>query len=233
MGRREPADKIAQDNNAILAVNGDFLEGLVIRNGELHRKAGPRPTPTPILVYDVSGEVVIDIIDPPEEPYRPERATCVLYYDGRLVTEEYRRFSSTDAMDAGAWQGWQFGPTLVRNGEATDDVKARGRNPRCMLGYYAPGHYCIVMIDGRQKGYSIGMDFSEMTDLALRLGLTEAYNLDGGASAIMVFDGEIINEPSGSGDARNLVDMVVIGEYLAPDELFVPIPPPAPEETSH
>lgn len=223
-GRREHAEKIAQDNKAILAVNGDFLGGLVIRNGVLYRKAILRPTPTP---------EPLEVEDPyatptPAEPSRPQRSTCVLYWDGQMRTEEYDAFRSTTAMKKGAWQGWQFGPTLVRNAKEAKDVKPQGRNPRCILGYYEPGHYCIIMIDGRQKGYSIGMNFAEMIKLARKLELTEAYNLDGGASAIMVFDGKIINQPSGKGDARNLPDMVVIGEYLAPGQLFIPTPAPTP-----
>ena len=231
-GKRESAEKIAQDNNAILAVNGDFLGGLVIRNGVLYRKANLRPTPTPEPSLEPDQSIPVETATPqPTEKPRPQRASCVLYYDGQMLTEEYDTFRSVTAMERGAWQGWQFGPTLVRNGKAAKDVKAQGRNPRCILGYYEPGHYCIVMIDGRQKGYSIGMNFAEMIDLSLRLGLTEAYNLDGGGSAIMVFNGEIINQPSGTGDARNLTDMVVIGNYLAPEQLFVPTP--SPEEPAN
>lgn len=219
--KRESAEKIAQDNKAILAVNGDFLSGLVIRNGILYRKAEVRPTPTPepyVDPYYSAYEAA--------EPPRPERSTCVLFWDGQMRTEEFETFRSNTAMRKGAWQGWQFGPTLIRKGKEAKDVNPQGRNPRCLLGYYEPGHYCIVMIDGRQKGYSIGMNFKEMIQLASSLGLTEAYNLDGGGSAIMVFNGEIINQPSGKGEARNLSDMVVIGEYLAPDQLFIPTPSP-------
>lgn len=234
-GKREHAEKIAKDNNAILAVNGDFLGGLVLRNGVLYRKANLRPTPTPTPEPSPEPDQSIPAetaVPQPAEKMRPQRATCVLYYDGQMITEEYDTFRSVTAMERGAWQGWQFGPTLVRNGEAAKDVRAQGRNPRCILGYYEPGHYCIVMIDGRQKGYSIGMNFAEMIDLSLRLGLTEAYNLDGGGSAIMVFNGKIINQPSGTGDARSLPDMVVIGDYLAPGLLFVPTPSPTLEPTS-
>ena len=232
-GKREPAEKIAQDNNAILAVNGDFLGGLVLRNGELYRKANLRPTPTPEPSPDPLQTIPAETATPqPTEKPRPQRAACVLYYDGRMLSEEYDTFRSVTAMEQGAWQGWQFGPTLVRNGEAAKDVKPQGRNPRCILGYYEPGHYCIVMIDGRQKGYSIGMNFTEMIDLSLRLGLTEAYNLDGGGSAIMVFNGKIINQPSGTGDARNLPDMVIIGDYLASEQLYVPTPSPTPKPTT-
>lgn len=237
-GKRESAEKIAQDNNAILAVNGDFLGGLVIRNGVMYRKANRRPTPTPeptpepgLNIPEEAAGAIETAAPQPKEKARPQRAACVLFYDGQMITEEYDSFRTDTAMGKGAWQGWQFGPTLVRNGEAAKDVKTQGRNPRCILGYYEPGHYCIVMIDGRQKGYSIGMNFKEMIDLSLRLGLTEAYNLDGGASAIMVFNGEIINRPSGSGDARNLPDMVTIGSYLAPEQLFDPTPSPAPDPT--
>ena len=232
-GKREPAEKIAQDNNAILAVNGDFLGGLVLRNGELYRKANLRPTPTPEPSPDPLQTIPAETATPkPTEKPRPQRAACVLYYDGRMLSEEYDTFRSVTAMEQGAWQGWQFGPTLMRNGEAAKDVKPQGRNPRCILGYYEPGHYCIVMIDGRQKGYSIGMNFTEMIDLSLRLGLTEAYNLDGGGSAIMVFNGKIINQPSGTGDARNLPDMVIIGDYLASEQLYAPTPSPTPKPTT-
>ena len=219
-GRRESAEKISQDNNAILAVNGDFLGGLVLRNSVLYRKATRRPEPTPATPASQTSY----------SASRPERSTCVLYYDGTVVTEEYRTFRSIEAVERGAWQGWQFGPTLVRNGEAVKDVKQHGRNPRCVLGYYEPGHYVLIVVDGRSKGHSIGMNLHEVIDVCLRLELVEAYNLDGGGSAIMTFGGEIINVPSGTQEARNLTDMVIIGDYLTPDMLFEPAPVPVQEQ---
>lgn len=219
-GKREPAEKIARDNNAVLAVNGDFLGGLVIRNGVLYRKANLRATPEP------DPAALLE-----ETPARPERSTCVLYFDGRMATAEYDRFRSATAMENGAWQGWQFGPTLIREGKAAKDVKTQGRNPRCILGYYQPGHYALILIDGRRKNYSIGMNFKEMINLCEGLGLTEAYNLDGGGSAVMVFNGETINRPSGKAEGRNLPDMIVIGDYLEPGLLFSPTPSPAASPT--
>mgnify|MGYP003192556523 FL=1 len=238
-GKRESAEKIAKDNNAILAVNGDFLSGLVIRNGELFRQAEVRATPTPdpdaasapgYNSYGMYGTVTPALST--DEAARPERSTCVLYLDGTLATTEFEDFSTKKAMKKGAWQGWQFGPTLVRDSKPQKDVKKQGRSPRCILGYYQPGHYCLIIIDGRQKGYSIGMNFDEMKELCTRMGLKDAYNLDGGGSAIMVFNGEIINRPSGSGDARKLLDMIVIGEYLDGGELHGVTPSPVPTATT-
>lgn len=106
-GKREPAEKIAQDNNAILAVNGDFLGGLVLRNGVLYQKANLRPVPTPEAVTETetnpdtglpeaatgaepgqNGDVPEAATPQPAPVQRPERATCVVYYDGTMVTEE-------------------------------------------------------------------------------------------------------------------------------------------------
>lgn len=238
-GKRESAEKIAKDNNAILAVNGDFLSGLVIRNGELFRQAEVRATPTPdpdaasapgYNSYGMYGTVTPALST--DEAARPERSTCVLYLDGTLATTEFEDFSTKKAMKKGAWQGWQFGPTLVRDSKPQKDVKKQGRSPRCILGYYQPGHYCLIIIDGRQKGYSIGMNFDEMKELCTLMGLKDAYNLDGGGSAIMVFNGEIINRPSGNGDARKLLDMIVIGEYLDGGELHGVTPSPVPTATT-
>ena len=64
------------------------------------------------------------------------------------------------------------------------------------------------------------------------MGLKDAYNLDGGGSAIMVFNGEIINRPSGKGDARKLLDMIVIGEYLDGGQLRGVTPSPVPTATT-
>lgn len=237
-GKRESAEKIARDNNAILAVNGDFLNGLAIRNGELFRQAEVRPTPTPASDaafapgdngYGMYGAATLTPVT--DETARPERSTCVLYLDGTMATSEFENFSTKKAMKNGAWQGWQFGPTLVRDSKPQKDVKKQGRSPRCILGYYQPGHYCLIVIDGRQKGYSIGMNFDEMKELCIRMGMKEAYNLDGGGSAIMVFDGKIINRPSGKGDARKLLDMIVIGEYLDGEKLHGMAPSSVPTAT--
>jgi exopolysaccharide biosynthesis protein len=43
----------------------------------------------------------------------------------------------------------------------------------------------LVVVDGRQSGYSIGMNLIEMGDLMLSLGAVHAFNLDGGGSSVM------------------------------------------------
>jgi exopolysaccharide biosynthesis protein len=167
--------RMAQDNSAIFAVSGDFCgahkTGTVIRNGVLYREDNG------------------------------DKDVCVLYYDGTMDVYAADAFSIDEAIANGAWQAWSFGPNLLDDGAAITEFHSSvaKENPRCAIGYYEPGHYCLVVVDGRQDGYSEGMTLAQLSWLMEALGCSEAYNLDGGATAMMVYDNDIISSPSGGG----------------------------------
>lgn len=163
--------RTAADNAAVFAVTGDYYsarsKGIVVRNGQLYR--------------DV-----------------PNTDVCVLYKDGEMKTYLADQFVLADAMARGIWQAWSFGPPLLgESGEALTefDSELTDRHPRSAIGYYAPGHYCFIVVDGRQAGYSVGMRLSELSSLFASLGCKQAYNFDGGATAVMLFQGNVINQP--------------------------------------
>lgn len=176
---------MAKRNNAILAISGDYYgirdTGVVIRNGELYRS-------------DAYGEV------------------CVLYYDGTMETYKQTEFNIQNAIDKGAYQAWNFGPALLNNGEAMTsfDSTLIPKNPRSAIGYYEPGHYVFVLVDGRQDGYSSGMTLSELSQLFADLGCKVAYNLDGGQTSVMTFGDHLANQPYRGG--RRVSDILYIGE---------------------
>ncbi|MBQ9949355.1 MAG: phosphodiester glycosidase family protein [Clostridia bacterium] len=164
----------ANSVNAVFAVTGDYYgarnEGLVIRNGTLYRSS-------------LTGD------------------TCVIYADGSMETHESGNLNLDEAVKRGIWQGWNFGPELLRDGKAITDFTSplRGENPRCSMGYYEPGHYCFIVVDGRQEGYSDGMTLEELSAIYAAKGCKTAYNLDGGQTATMIFQGQIINSPCEGG----------------------------------
>jgi hypothetical protein len=177
---------IASDYSAILALSGDCYksrsQGLVIRNGVLYRDT-------------LSGDV------------------CILYADGVMQSYYEYDFDLDAAIARGAYQGWCFGPKLIDNGQIpagynTSDT-ILSRNPRAAIGYYAPGHYCLVYVDGRQGDYSRGMSMDELAQTMIDLGCVDAYNLDGGQSAMMVFQGQVIGQPYRGG--RNISDIIYFG----------------------
>ena len=186
-GFRDSITDMAALNNALLAVNGDYYgntsEGVVIRNGVIYR----------------ANRTGCDV--------------CVLYYDGTMRVMPGASFSVEDAIRDGAWQAWTFGPALLdTDGSVLTAFSSTNRiisaNPRTAIGYYEPGHYCMVVVDGR--GESAGITLPDLSRLFYDLGCTAAYNLDGGNSSIMVWNDAVINDPSGGG--RESSDALLIAE---------------------
>lgn len=112
--------------------------------------------------------------------------------------------------DAQAWaqlrHGLAAGPLIVQNGARTDPatwevegfapgVHSNVRHPRSAIGRTADGQVLLVTVDGRQRGYSVGMTMHELSHLLLRLGAVEGLSLDGGGSTQMVTDGRVRNRP--------------------------------------
>ncbi len=186
-GFRDSIESMALLNNALLAVNGDYYgntsEGVVIRNGVIYRAN------------------------------RTDCDVCVLYYDGTMRVMPGSSFSVEDAIAQGAWQAWTFGPALLDlDGSVLTSFSSTSRiisaNPRTAIGYYEPGHYCMIVVDGR--GESAGISLPDLSQLFYDLGCNAAYNLDGGNSSIMVWNNQVINEPSGGG--RESSDALLIAE---------------------
>lgn len=185
MGHREQVQDMCQRIGGVIAINGDYYgarpDGVVIRNGELFR----------------------------EESYLA-RDLCVLYWNGVMETYEAGRFNAEEAIANGAYQAWNFGPRLL-----TSEGKPRTKfhsvvvpaNPRAAIGYFEPGHYCFVVVDGRSDE-SGGMTLQELAALMAQLGCVRAYNLDGGNSAVMAVGKRRVNDPSNGG--RPISDIIAI-----------------------
>lgn len=190
--------QLASIVNAVVAISGDnyvFRNAgvLAVRNGfEIANKAG----------------VTDDI--------------CVMYYDGTVETFYTKSSAAWREKIAavyakGPYQIWCFGPSLLdeagRPPEKYNSSVAEA-NPRSAFGYYEPGHYCFLLADGRQKGYSIGFTLKEMSEVFAALGCKAAYNLDGGDTVAMAFRGALVNKPEEE-KPRDVSDILYIGEPTA------------------
>ena len=94
------------------------------------------------------------------------------------------------------------------------------RHPRTAVGYDpAARRLWLVVVDGRQGAYSSGMTLEELTDALSAVGATEALNLDGGGSSIMVVRGKALSRPSddsGERAVRNALAVVSDQAYCRP-----------------
>lgn len=113
---------------------------------------------------------------------------------------------------SGVWEGVRYavggGPTIVHLGRVHVTSKqegfghhiASGRAPRTAIGYSPSGVTLMVTVDGRQPKHSVGCTLTELARLMLELGCTEAINLDGGGSSVMVIAGKPVNKVSGGAE---------------------------------
>lgn len=187
---------MAQDSGAILAMTGDsgqvIEKGWCIGNGTLWRSTTNK-----------------------------KRDIAILYKNGEMKTfpgpVDYEALEPT--MED-IWHCFLFGPVLLdEEGKAMTKFNSNvgPRNPRSALGYYGPGHYCFVQVDGRKTKSALekgkinkGITLKVLSQLMEELGCTAAYNLDGGQSSMMWFGGELVSTPYKGG--RRVGDAVIIKE---------------------
>lgn len=188
-----PTSEIAKENNAILAVNGDFYgaqeKGYVLKNGILYRN----------------------------EPHKKQE-DLVIFEDGTFEFFLESEVNGIDLYKSGAYQIFAFGPSLLEDGRLTESkIAPRGaikkNNPRTAIGWVDDLHYMFVVCDGRTED-SKGITTSELAEFMQEMGCIYAYNLDGGGSATMYFNGELVNNPTFDGKdfkERNVSDIVYVG----------------------
>ena len=182
---------VASENQAVLAINGDYYgaqeSGYVIRNGVAYRETS-------------DGEDIL-----------------VLYADGSMKVLDSDDVTVQELLDQGVWQAWSFGPGLLSDGEVTvgentEVSRAMNSNPRTAIGQIDDNHYVFVVSDGRTDE-SKGLSLYELAEFMESLGCRTAYNLDGGGSSTMYFNGSVINNPTTNGRIREraVSDIVYIG----------------------
>ncbi|WNM25866.1 phosphodiester glycosidase family protein [Demequina capsici] len=191
----EDTSDIASDVGALFAINGDYYgfrdTGIEIRNGVIYRDEGAREG-------------------------------AVIYEDGTMDVYDETTTSAQELLDDGAWLTLSFGPALVDDGEIVSGLDTaevdtnignhsiQGNQPRTAIGMISANHYVFVVVDGRSST-SAGVTLDELAEIMQSLGATEAYNLDGGGSSTMVYDGDVLNYPGGSGNERGVSDILWFG----------------------
>ncbi|MEE1650085.1 phosphodiester glycosidase family protein [Brachybacterium sp. J144] len=192
----EEPSAIAAAQDAVLAINGDYYgfrdTGIVIRNGVAYRD-------------------------------EPARDGLAFYADGRVEVYDETATSAQELLDAGVWQTLSFGPAVLVDGAVPDGVEdveidtnignhsIQGKQPRTAIGVIGDDHLVFLVVDGRSEGYSRGATLPELGEILAGLGCTTGYNLDGGGSSVMIFDGEIVNQPSNGGERATSDILYVAG----------------------
>jgi exopolysaccharide biosynthesis protein len=188
---------IAGANNAVFAINGDYYgfrdTGIVIRNGVVFRDEGARQG-------------------------------LAFYRDGTVKVYDETTTNAEQLLADGVWNTLSFGPSLLDNGdvaEGIEDVEVdtnvgnhsiQGEQPRTAVGVIDENHLVFVVVDGRSPGYSAGVTMTGLAELMQGLGASTAYNIDGGGSSTMYFNGALVNNPLGANKERGTSDILYVAQ---------------------
>ena len=192
------ATTLAERGGAVLAINGDYFSyigtGLVVRQEHTYRS---RPdSDFDVLMIDVNGDFHI-----------------AKEIDEATLNAAYSALGGSVEEGGQIVQAFTFGPALVENGERAHEEYKRAdggaRKPaqRMVIAQNGPLSYVIVCCEGPDNKNSKGLTLEEMGQFMLDLGVETAYNLDGGGSTTMVFNGSKINALSTSKN-RSVSDIV-------------------------
>ena len=184
---------IATDNNAVFAINGDYYgfrsTGIVIRNGTIYRDSGARQG-------------------------------LAIYKDGTMKVYDETQTNAQTLVNEGVWQTLSFGPALLQDGQVISGIdnleidtnfgnhSIQAKQPRTAIGIIDDNHFVFVVVDGRSRTSS-GVTMSGLAEIMQSLGAKTAYNLAGGGSSEMWFNGQVVNNPSNGGE-RATSDIIYI-----------------------
>ena len=192
---------LANSNHAVLAISDDYYGfrisnkltiGVIIRNGVIRNEK----------TY------------PAHKGHFPNLEILAVYKDGSMKTYLSNEYTAQEYLDMGATNVFAFGPILVQDGKMGSDVMKSNyyhyREPRCAIGMIEPYHYLIITVDGRLDQENIrGVYMDWVAQLMLDRGVTEALNLDGGGTCMLMFMGKRLNKTGSS--MRNINSMICFG----------------------
>ena len=190
---KQRTSEMAEEHHAILAINGDYYgvkpDGYVFKNGQLYRS-------------DIRSR---------------DQEDLVIYEDGTYGTIIEGDTRAEDLAGQGVYNLLAFGPVLVRDSEITvsesDEVPTYNvSNPRTAIGFAEENHFIFVVSDGRTDD-NVGLTLFDLAEVMKDQGAVFAYNLDGGGSSTIYFNGKVRNYTTdgyGVGE-RRISDIVYVG----------------------
>lgn len=144
--------------------NGGFPDGLTVKDGK--------------LVYNNVGEKEVNIVG------FDDQGKMVL---GSMSADQLAARHLREAVT--------FAPNLIIEGKSVISGDGGwGIAPRSGIGQRADGTVIFVVIDGRQPTWSMGATLKDLTKVFEDYGAVNAVNLDGGSSAEMIYQGEVLNK---------------------------------------
>ncbi|WP_027294015.1 phosphodiester glycosidase family protein [Robinsoniella sp. KNHs210] len=183
-GTRQLTSQAVPQNGGIIGVNGSAFD-----------YASGQPSPKGMCIKN--GKIYGN--------YATSYTTMAIKKDGTMFTPPMGLWGQA-LLDMGVKDTYNFSPVLINNGIALppDIIQNLGvtsyKDPRTVVGMIRPNDYVLLVADGRKQGYSLGLNHYEIIAELQKWGCRYAYNLDGGGSTTLYYDGKVLNRPSGGAE---------------------------------
>lgn len=216
INRQRSADELilfTPDFHRTTLTDSDGLE-IIVRNGKitaLIEGKGSNEIPTDGFVLSASGKARAELRQAAKIGVKVKYAAIItdLYYG--QSGKSFFLYGNTEDIVGGV-------PQLVKNGkiditwqqEKSSKEFVETRHPRTAVAKLKDRKFLMVTVDGRQAGYSVGMNLNELAAFLLELGATDAMNLDGGGSTTMFLGGKVVNKPSDKEGERSVSDVILV-----------------------
>ena len=204
-GQQIYPETLAQTSKLVLGVNGDYYPyrvdrktgvGNILRNREV------------LYNYDAKKRMAYPNLD-----------TMALRDDGTLSVYAGSEISATELLAEGdVHDALSFGPYLARDGKIRiySGEGYDATEPRNAIGMIEAGHYCIITVEGRINPGPKGVTLNVLAEMMYAQGVTDAFNLDGGSTSVLIFMGTKLNRTGansghGVGSPRNMHELFGVG----------------------
>jgi exopolysaccharide biosynthesis protein len=195
IGGFETTSSMARRKRAMLAING----------GGFGSSSAPDGLVSSMIGGTVSKGEIIQPFTPKNEPL----FFAGVDFDGRVIGTIPASQDDVDALNPK--EGVSFIPVLLRDGQVKTlpSAWANTKHPRTILGRYANDDLLLIVVDGRQAYWSKGVTLERLQEKLSMLGVQDAYNLDGGGSSTLYYNGHLLNKPS-DGNERPVANAIII-----------------------
>lgn len=201
MKTKQPVSEQAETKDAIFAVNGDAV-------GFRGDGSGAEDFKNPIVIRN--GELCY-------EDNRNIGKMCAMMKNGKLkIFSPGDLGSGKQMVEDGVTDVWWFDTPLVENGKILPSLYEVADvlgdlAPYTAIGQKDKNNFIFIVVDGRGSNGSPGTTYFGMAELMEKHGAETAYQLDGGGSSTIWFDGMVLNKPS-DGYERPISDIIYIAK---------------------
>ena len=174
-GKRQKTSEAVASHGGVIGINGSAFD-----------YGSGKPSPLGMCIKD--GVIYGD--------YMTSYTVMATTYSGLIFTPP-QGLMGADLLNMGVKDTYNFGPILINNGIPQMPIEVTSyKDPRVAVGMIAPNDYVLLCADGRGAGGSRGLNHNQMVSIFQSFGCSYAYNLDGGGSATLYYNGVVLNNPS-------------------------------------